>query len=204
METFKEAMAFPLYATVGALVWVLAGQTSESGSLMAIFGLTVIAMSVWLYGRYRKPGSSKKRSQIGLVGGAILLAVGFWLGWPRSPAANDIVWEKWSEQAVAMAREDNRPVYVDFTARWCATCQSNKKRVFSSDEVKDAFHDLGVVMLKGDWTNRDPLITKELARWNRAAVPFNLVYLPANDNPTILPESLSAADVMDALAGRSE
>jgi thiol:disulfide interchange protein/DsbC/DsbD-like thiol-disulfide interchange protein len=198
METFKQVMAFPLYATVAYLIWVLAGQTSESGLLSALFGLTVIALGVWLYGRYVSLGTSPGRVRFGFVGGLMLLAFGLHLGWPRAAKASDIVWEPWSTEKVAQLREEGRPIYVDFTARWCATCQANKKLVFSSDAVKEYFRHHNIALLKGDWTNSDPRITAELAKWNRSAVPFNLVYLPGAPEPTVLPEILTPGIVLNA------
>ena len=199
METFKQVMAFPLYATVGYLVWVLAGQTSEGGSLNAIFGLTLIAMAVWFYGRYAKPYGKPAQIRLGRLGGLILIVAGAALGWPRAAQPTDIVWEKWSPEAIASAQAEGRPVYVDFTARWCATCQTNKKFVFASDEVKETFRDRNILTLKADWTNKDPAITAELAKWNRSAVPFNLIYLPGQPDPVILPELLTPSTVLDAL-----
>lgn len=199
METFKQVMAFPLYATVGYLVWVLAGQTTESGSLMVIMGLTVIALAVWWYGRYNAPGASARRKRLGVMGGLIVLVAGGLIGWPQTPSNDDLVWEKWSPSAIQEAQAAGRPVYVDFTARWCATCQTNKKIVFASDEIQQTFRDQNVLMLKGDWTNRDPAITAELARWERSAVPFNLVYRPDQAEPVILPELLTPGIVLDAL-----
>lgn len=199
METFKQAMAFPLYATVGYLAWVLAGQTTEGGFLNAIFGLTLVAFAVWLYGRYNAPGVKPARARFGVIGGLALLTAGTALGWPQAPQPTDILWEKWSPEAIAVARAEGRPVYVDFTARWCATCQANKKLVFGSDEVKTYFRDANVLTLKADWTNKDPAITAELAKWNRSAVPFNLVYLPGQAEPVILPELLTPGTVLDAI-----
>jgi DsbC/DsbD-like thiol-disulfide interchange protein/cytochrome c biogenesis protein CcdA len=189
METFKQVMAFPLYATVGYLVWVLAAQTSENGLLAVLFGLTVVAMAVWLYGRYTAPGSSNGRVRFAFVGGLALLIIGLYLGWPRAAQATDITWEPWSPERVEQLRGESRAIYVDFTARWCATCQANKKLVFGSDKVKSYFRERNVALLKADWTNSDPRITAELARWNRSAVPFNLVYLPraAEKNPSPRP-----------------
>lgn len=201
METFKQAMAFPLYATVGYLVWVLAGQTTESGLLMTLLGLTLVAMAAWLYGRYHVPGSSAGRMRFGLIGGVALLTIGGWLGWPRPAAPTDLVWEAWSPERVADLRAQGRTVYVDFTARWCATCQTNKKVVFSSDEVLKTFADKDVVALKADWTNKDARITAELAKWNRSAIPFNLVYRPDLPEPAVLPELLTPTTVLEAISG---
>ena len=198
METFKQVMAFPLYATVGYLVWVLAGQTSENGLLAVLFSLTLIAMAVWLYGRYTAPGGNGKRTGLAFAAALGLLALGLYLGWPQAAKASDITWEPWSAERVAQLQQEGRPIYVDFTARWCATCQANKKLVFASDKVRKLLEDRNVALLKADWTNADPKITAELAKWNRSAVPFNLVYLPGGAEPLPLPEILTPSDVLEA------
>jgi thiol:disulfide interchange protein len=206
METFKQFMAFPLYATVGYLIWVLAGQVNDEGLQNILFSLVLIALGVWMYGRWHAPGASAARARLGLAALVIIGAAGLWLGWPhtagRAAAASatpDVVWEPWSPDAVAKLRAENRIVYVDFTARWCATCQANKKLVFHNNDVLKFFADHKIVTLRGDWTNQDPRITAELARYNRSAVPFNLVWLPGRDQPIILPELLTPGTVLDAL-----
>lgn len=199
METFKQFMAFPLYATVGYLVWVLAGQATESGLLMALFGLVLIALAVWIYGRWTAPGASSGRVRFGVLAGLVVFALGAWTGWPKPAAPTDLVWETWSHEAVEKARSEGKIVYVDFTARWCATCQTNKKLVFGSSDVLAAFRDKKVVALKGDWTNKDPKITEELAKYQRSAIPFNVIWFPGKTDPVILPEILTAGTVLDAL-----
>ena len=202
METFKQAMAFPIYATVAYLVWVLAGQLPESGLLGALFGLVLVAMGVWAYGRWNAPGASAGRARFGMAACVVLLAAGAWSGWPVPPKATDITFEKWSTEAVDKLRSENRIVYVDFTARWCATCQANKRLVFhgiGSDEVLKAFREKHVAALEGDWTNKDPRITEELAKYHRGAVPFNLVWIPGKADPVILPELLTPSAVLAAL-----
>lgn len=195
METFKQFMAFPLYGTVGALVWVLAGQLGDD-SLMAIFGLVTIALGIWVYGRWTAPGASAGRVRFGHAGLLALLLVGAWLGWP---AQSKVVWEPWSPEAVTKLRAEKRIVYVDFTARWCATCQTNKKLVFGSADVLKIFADKKVATLRADWTNKDPRITAELAVYNRSAVPFNVIWLPGKDAPVILPELLTPGSVLDVV-----
>lgn len=200
METFKQAMAFPLYATVAYLVWVLAGQVDEGTYLSLLLGLTLIASGVWCYGRLTAPGSKPLRRRLGLVGGAALALCGMAFGWPLPAQPTDIVWEPWSPEAVRAAQAEGRPVYLDFTARWCATCQTNKKIVFASEEVRRIFRKHDIATLKADWTNRDPAITNALAEWGRSAVPFNLLYLPGTEAPVILPELLTPGTVLEALA----
>jgi thiol:disulfide interchange protein DsbD len=129
----------------------------------------------------------------------VFLALGAWAGWPMPAAATDIVWEKWSPESVEKLRSENRIVYVDFTARWCATCQANKRLVFHSGDVLRTFHERRIATLRGDWTNKDPQITAELAKYHRAAVPFNLIWLPGRADPIILPEILTPSVVLGSI-----
>lgn len=201
METFKQLMAFPLYGTALYMVWVLAGQVEErDGALLAaLFGLLLVAMAAWAYGRFVQRSRSLGGKGAGLAFTAVLLGVGLAVGWPRAAQADEIVWEKWTPARVAELRAEGRTVYVDFTARWCATCQTNKKLVFSSDAVRAAFGGRKVVPLKADWTSRDPEITRALASFGRSAVPFNLIYAPGLTEPLILPEVLTPGIVLEAL-----
>jgi thiol:disulfide interchange protein DsbD len=163
---------------------------------MAIVGLVAIAVGVWIYGRWTAPGASAGRVRFGYAGLIALLLVGAWLGWPTK---SKLTWEPWSTEAVAKLRAENRLIYVDFTARWCATCQTNKKIVFASSDVLKIFADKKIATLRADWTNKDPRITAELAAYQRSAVPFNLIWLPGKDAPVILPELLTPGIVLDAV-----
>jgi thiol:disulfide interchange protein DsbD len=194
-------MAFPLYATVGFLVWVLAGQTKDddNGLLKIFFGLVLVAMAAWAYGRWTQHGGSAGRRRFGYAFSALVLVAGLALGYPTKPS-KDIVWEKWSPETVTRLRAEGKTLYVDFTARWCATCQSNKAVVFSSQAVRDALRQHGVVLLKADWTSRDPQITEALAAFHRSAVPMDLIYAPGRDEPVILPELLTPDLVLSGLA----
>jgi thiol:disulfide interchange protein len=125
--------------------------------------------------------------------------VGAWAGWPTPAAPNAIVWEKWSPEAVDKLRSENRIVYVDFTARWCATCQANKRLVFHSEDVLREFREKHIATLEGDWTNKDAQITAELAKYHRAAVPFNLIWVPGHADPILLPEILTPSAVLGAI-----
>ena len=211
METFKQFMAFPLYATVGWLLWVLAAQTAgdDNALLMIAFAFVLIAMASWAYGRFGQSYGKPTRQLMGKLAAAGLLVGGLWLGWPHELQAStaagkdgkfQVVWQKWSPEAVAAAQASGKFAYVDFTARWCATCQTNKATVFSSEDVLAEFARKQVVLFKADWTNKDPQITQELAKWNRSAVPFNLLYGPNRKDPVVLPELLTGGKVLEALA----
>jgi thiol:disulfide interchange protein DsbD len=201
-------MAFPLYGTVGWLLWVLAGQTRDDDNalLLIAFGLVLVAMAAWAYGRFGQAFGKPRRQLFGRLFAVLLLTSGLYTGWPKSatPATEggyQVTWEKWSPEAIQAAQAAGHVVYVDFTARWCATCQTNKATVFHNDEVLAELAKKKVVLLRGDWTNRDPKITAELTRWNRSAVPFNLIYFPGKSEPVVLPELLTPGIVLAGLTG---
>ncbi|KRG40115.1 hypothetical protein ARC78_13035 [Stenotrophomonas pictorum JCM 9942] len=198
MVTFKQLMAFPLYATVGYLVWVLAGQLQEAALFNVIGALTLAAFALWLYGRATRPGVKGTRAGIGMGAAVLALVLAVVLGWPRAQAPDQVQWEAWSSQRVQELQREGRGVYIDFTARWCATCQVNKKVVFSSERVRSYFRDHNIATLKADWTNADPLITAELEKWGRSAVPFNLVYRADGSAPQEMPEVLTPDIVLAA------
>jgi thiol:disulfide interchange protein DsbD len=193
-------MAFPLYATVGWLLWVLAGQTKDDDYtlLFIVFGLVLVALAAWVYGRWTQHGGSAGRRRFGYVLAAAILTAGVATGFPGRPS-HEIVWQPWSPETVQRLRAEGKTLYVDFTARWCATCQSNKAVVFSSPRVRAALRRQGVVLLKADWTSREPRITEALGSFNRSAVPLDLIYAPGRKDPMILPELLTPDIVYKAL-----
>ena len=111
-----------------------------------------------------------------------------------------IPWKFWSREAVAKARSEGRPVFIDFTADWCATCQVNKRTSIEIDSVRKKLAEINAVALLGDYTLIDPEITAELKRFGRAAVPLVLVYpKDASKPPVELPSFLTPGIVLDAL-----
>jgi len=198
MESFKQAMAFLLYATVAYLVWVLAGQLDEKAFLYTLFALVLVAAGLWIYGRWAGPARRVPVRRIAMTAAAVFFLSAIYLGY-ASQQPSEIDWEPWSRARVEELRAEGRPVYVDFTARWCATCQVNKRLVFASKGVVREFLDRTVATLKADWTNSDPEITRALARFGRSAVPFNILYVPGTEEPVILPEILTPGIVLEAL-----
>lgn len=196
METFKQAMSFLLFATVAFLVWVLAGMLEEYGLLRALFGLVLVAVACWIYGRWSSPVKSRVTRSAAIVFTLLFLAGGVTLAaWPSKGDK----WPAWSPELVQKLRAENKPVYIDFTARWCATCQTNKL-VYQSESLQEDFKKRGVVMLKADWTNYDERITAALKALDRAAVPVNVLYVPGREEPVVLPNILTVGNVTAALA----
>ena len=202
METFKQAMSFLLYATVAYLVWVLEGQLEEKGFLTALFALVVIGLAGWIYGRWTAPVRKGGVRLAGTICALVLFLSGLGMG-VAAQKEDALKWEPWSLAREVELLAEGRPVYVDFTARWCATCQVNKRVAFSSPKVISALLDKNVATLKADWTNQDPKITKRLAEYGRSAVPFNILYFPDGRDPEVLPEILTPAIVLEALNSKS-
>lgn len=194
MESFKQGMSFLLFATAGFLLWVYAGQIGLENLLGPIFGLSAIAVAAWIYGRWHLPHLARSTRLTALLLGLVFAAGGFYLATPPKPSA--IAWEPWSQEKVDAAIAAGRPVYIDFTAQWCATCQLNKKRAYTP-EVIDLIKRKNILTLKADKTNPNPQIEAKLAELNRTAIPVNVLVVPGKDQPFVTPELLSPRDLTD-------
>lgn len=213
MQTLREFLAFPMYATAAWLAWVLALQVGADGVLMIGIGAVILALAAWLYGRFAQRAGAPSLGWTVLA--AAVAALGLWIAWPPQGVADDPgasmsrsasgstaapdAWQPWSEKRVADILSEGRPVFVDFTAAWCVTCQANKRLVLETDAVRAAMASKAVVRLRADWTRRDTSITEALARHGRNGVPLYLLYSPAGSAPSVLPEVLTPALVIDAL-----
>jgi thiol:disulfide interchange protein len=198
METFKQAMSFLMFGTVAFLLWTLAGMVDEQGLLKVLFGLVLVSVACWIYGRWSLPHKPKATRVKAVVFAALFLIGGTSLAWPQS-GKHGLQWSAWSPETVAQLRGEKKPVYIDFTARWCATCQTNKF-VYGDQSLQDEFKKRGIVTLKADWTNYDERITAALKALDRAAVPVNVLYVPGQEAPVILPNILTVDNVKAALA----
>ena len=164
--------------------------------LVLLLGLVVVAIGCWIYGRWNSPLKSAKTRAIVTLIALLTIAGGVAMGWPARKAG--LEWGIWSEATVEELRRSDKPVYIDFTAKWCATCQINK-RVYKNEELQALFKDKGVELLIADWTNAGPEIQKAINDLGKAAIPGNVLYLPGQDEPVILPELLTVDNVSKAL-----
>ena len=206
MAHFKTLMAFPMFATVVWLVWVLGQQAGIDGAAALLVLLLALAFAAWALG---SPALGR-RARRSFSAAALLLAAGalFWAGpalrqeavASSTSATSGGEWEPWSAEKVAQAQAAGRPVFVDFTAAWCVTCQFNKRTTLADADVKAAFGQRQVLLLRADWTRRDAAISAELARLGRSGVPVYALYGPSSTNPRLLSEILSPSEVRDALA----
>ena len=208
MLHFKTWMAFPMWATVVWLVWVLGHQVGADGAA-AVLGLVLaLSMLAWSIG---VQGLSSTTRWVGRGVAGLTLALTLAWAWPSLQVASTPgqagaspkdgradAWQPWSEERVSTALQQGQPVFVDFTAAWCVTCQVNKRVALNTDKVKSRFADSNVVRMKADWTNRDEQITRALAEFGRNGVPLYVLY-DAKGQPTVLPELLTENTVLAAL-----
>jgi thiol:disulfide interchange protein DsbD len=202
MERLRQLLAFPMLATVVWLLWVLGQQTSIDGMAVMLAALLLVSAFVWALGWTGKA----QWLGVGLWGGLLVLLVFTWgpLAWKEPPAIADKTssnaeWQAWSPEREASARQAGQTVFIDFTAAWCVTCQVNKQTTLRDAKVLQAFADKKVLLLRADWTRRDPAITQALSRLGRSGVPV-YVLQPPRQSAQILSEVLSPDAVRQALA----
>lgn len=209
METFKEFLAFPMYASAAWLIWVLAQQTSSMSVLAALLGFVAVAFTLWAWGR--RPQQKLARVIVTIL---ILLtfAGGLALGFaetlkkitPHQSSASGM-WQDFSQSRLDELLQGNDPVFVDMTAAWCITCKVNERVALDIPETRQIFTDKKIAALKGDWTNQNPEITNFLESHGRKGVPLYVFYGPrdsASGNrpaPHVLPQILTPAIVANAV-----
>jgi len=206
MERFKQLLAFPMFATCVWLLWVLAQQIDENGLAVMLGALVLFGLAAWSFG-LAQHGARGFRWVAACAAAVAVYALVAATGQDaveaapaaRAKGASNSPWQAWSATAVEREVSSGRPVFVDFTAAWCVTCQANKRLVLSSSAVTRAFAEKRVVLMRADWTNRDPAITRELARFKRNGVPLYVLY-DDKGGVSILPELLTEGTVTRALA----
>jgi len=203
----KQLLAFPLYATVIWLAWVLGAQRDNDAVLRLLLALLGIGFALWTW-RIVRTGGARPWALAGIAS----LAAASTVAWPlfatgaEAPPARfgaaaraaDRDWLPYTPARVNELTAAGRPVFIDFTAAWCVTCQVNKRLVLSAADIRAAFAERNVTLVRADWTRRDPEITRALTALGRSGVPVYVLYRPGK-SPLVLPEVLRQRIVLDAL-----
>lgn len=206
MDHLKQFFAFPMFAAAVWLVWVLSVQGGGGAVLMALSVMTALGFAIWTARAAGAMGSGGGRA-LRIVGLGVLLGVVALTvvstraasgSTPTTSGAAVSMVDAWSPERLAELRAEGRPVFVDFTAAWCITCQFNKRAVLKTGRVTEAFEATNTAYLTADWTNRDAAIAAELAKYGRAGVPLYLLFPPVGE-PIMLSEILTERQVLDAL-----
>jgi thiol:disulfide interchange protein DsbD len=205
MEVLKQALAFPLYATVAWLIFVLSQQLGPSGLFAALIGLVLVGFGLWALALAgTRDGWGRRVAQIAALAAAVALAV-VAVGIARDPGLAPVVTaasavgrtETFTQARLDQLEAEGRPVFVNLTAAWCITCLVNE-RTLASASVQDAMAARKVVYVKGDWTNQNPEITRLLAKNGRSGVPLYLLFAGRGE-PVVLPQILTEAGLLESL-----
>jgi thiol:disulfide interchange protein DsbD len=215
-ETFKQVMGFPMMGAALWMIFVLSALAGSSAVIRLLVALLVSGMGAWIWGRWggiaRPAGSRIGAAVLALImlSGSVAFAIAFVPGARSSSAAVDSPgartvariassWEAWSPEKVAQLRQQGTPVFIDFTAKWCLSCQVNERLTLDNPEVAGRFVQLGVATLRADWTDRSDAIAQAIAGYGRASIPLYVLFGRGAQEPLLLPEVLTPGIVLEAL-----
>ena len=190
METFKQFMAFPMWASALWLLWVLSGQVDSDTVILVLIGGLALSLSLWLL--------EKNTTEIKLVKwilrGTAIVLIGFSIYIiPTSYSTKEEIFTKdeiYSEQRLRELRNSNQIVFLNFTADWCITCKVNERVALKTQKVQKILKRESINYLEADWTRKDEMIASKLEEFGRSGVPLYLLY-PSKGKPIILPEILT-------------
>ncbi|OUS11663.1 hypothetical protein A9Q89_07995 [Gammaproteobacteria bacterium 53_120_T64] len=189
MQSFRQFLAFPLYASAIWLLWVLGRQTNIDQVALVGIGMLLLAFAAWL-------GSAQRWRQVLAL---LVIVVAFGIAVTPSTTSGDRLWEPYSSARLQALRSEGRPVFVNLTAAWCITCLANEKLALSSASFAETLRANNIVYLKGDWTNRNSEITALLKEYGRSGVPLYLYYSANSVDADVLPQLLTKKMVQKAL-----
>ncbi len=200
METLKQALAFPVFATVIWLLWVLGQQAGVNQLAVMLFALLILSVATWIASRWSQSRAATALSIV--LGLAVTVYCAATLkpveassfaskGGSEGRASGGLKWEPFSPAKLASYRASGKPVLIDFTAAWCLTCQVNDRVVFHAAEVENRLNHSDIALLRADWTSYDPMITEWLAKFGRSGIPFYVLYgAEQNASPITLPDGI--------------
>lgn len=200
MVYFKHILALPMLITVVGLGWILEKQAGANGLALGIVGLAIAAGGLFILGKMQRGSKARAWMPAGLAAICIVgvLAVVPTAKMMETPSQGSVI--AFSEAELMKLRAEGKPVFLDFTAAWCLTCQVNEKMVLSTKQAEKAFAKGGVVRMVGDWTSGDPAITKFLAKHRRDSIPFYVYYGPEREGQ-VMPQILTQSGLEKTIAG---
>lgn len=200
MEVLRQAVSVPIFATVIWLAWVVAQSYGATLLAALLIAFLILAITGWFLGRWPTKRWSATLSAVLLLS-VIAFSVYSAKSFAAAPAqaAQAGGWQPWSQSAVDKDLAAGRPVFVDFTAKWCLSCQVNERVALSRPEVQQAFTNANVALFRADWTQHDESIAEALQKLGRSGVPAYVLYTPGQTSPRLLPEALTPGIVLEAI-----
>ena len=189
MVTLKEFFAFPMLATALWLLWVFSLQVNQVLVIFLLIGWLLLALNFWIFQK-----NYKTINKIIFLGISIFTIIFFLPEDDNVETKQNIIIgsaTEWYEGIEDDLRNKNQPYFINFTAAWCITCQSNEITAFSKDTFKSLLEEKNIEYIKADWTNRNDAITRSLKKYGRSGVPFYVYWEPGFENPKILPAILT-------------
>lgn len=202
MEILKQAISIPIFLTVIWLAWLFAHAVGVNALAGLLIAFLLLAVAAWILGRWPAKAPATAAAVVVLIFAVALpvYAVRTFATAPMQQTAHNAEWEPFSPALVEKYRAQGRPVFVDFTASWCLSCQVNERVILSRADVLKKLHDGGFALVRADWTDADQTITEALNALGRSGVPTYAIY-PASpqEQPHVLPEVLTPGIVLDAI-----
>jgi thiol:disulfide interchange protein DsbD len=210
MNVFKEVMAFLLIATALWLLHVVYQQNGGEYLLSVLVYMVFLGFATWLYGRFVRVEHSKTTQWLFTILAIVIIAASAWVFLPytekaTAPKTENVSqepgfegWLTFSTSLVDELYAKQQPMFLDFGAKWCMTCLSNEKTVTTTKEMKAAFKAKHVVLIRGDFTKKNPEMQAFMKKFGRAGVPFYVLYIPGQE-PVLFPEIINIPMVKKAL-----
>jgi thiol:disulfide interchange protein DsbD len=170
--------------------------------------LLILAVAAWVWGRWGTlVQSGRTRLVASLVCAFLVIAAGSlglkgvdWFGVTSRAQASDTPWLAYDETQLKRLVSTGTPVLLDFTADWCLSCKVNEQVTLASASVQKRLRELGVTLMKADWTLRNEQVTRALARFGRSSVPLYVLYSGRGPEEfVLLPEVLTPGLMQEAL-----
>jgi thiol:disulfide interchange protein DsbD len=221
MVLFKELMGFVLLYLVYTMLKTTLALTGGLYLMSVIWFLLILGFAVWLYGKFVRFEYSKTTQWIFTIIPLLMIvfAAAYYLPIQEKhlaveqaqPVGAEMVqsthapegWYVFSPELHAKLLAEGKSVFLDIGAEWCKNCKTNEKTVLFTEDMMQDFKARGVVLLKGDFTRKDPVLLEWIKQHERLGVPFNALYIPGQE-PVVFPELLSKNMVNEALAKIAE
>lgn len=213
MVTLKHGLAFPMLGAVAWLIWVLERQ-GGSIALAAILACCILlSFAAWLYGMAQKRRMMGRRHWALHLATLVfaLMVVPPLINLKATAGGSDVAEAStaaaavaWSPQNVDAIKGQGKPIFVDFTASWCITCQVNERTSLSTQAVKAAMARTNTIYMIADSTKYNPDVEQALSDFGRGGLPLYVVYPADGGKPVVLPQVLTPGIVISALDHAAE